>query len=52
MDSALSTLVNNLSEINKCNCKDQDKRKKIKIKKINSKERVITRCKTCNSKES
>ena len=52
MDSASSTLVNNLSEINKCNCEDQDKRTKIKIKKMNSKERVITRCKTCNSKES
>ena len=39
MDSALSPLVNNLSEINKCNCKeDKDKCIKIKIKKINSKE--------------
>ena len=53
MDNALSTLVNNLSEINKCKCKeDIDKPIKIKTKKVNSKERVITRCKTCNSKES
>ena len=53
MDSALSTLLNNLSEISKCNCEeDKDKRIKIKIKKINCKERVITSCKTCNSKES
>ena len=53
MNSALSTLVNNLSEINKCNCEeDKDKRIKIKIKKVNSKEKVITKCKTCNSKES
>ena len=53
MNSALSTLVNNLSEINKCKCEeDKDKRIKIKIKKVNSKERVITSCKTCNSKES
>ena len=53
MNSALSTLVNNLSEINKCNCEeDKDKRIKIKIKKVNSKERVITSCKTCNSKDS
>ena len=52
MNSALSTLVNNLSEINKCNCEeDKDKRIKIKIKKVNSKERVIASCKTCNSKE-
>ena len=53
MDNALSTLVNNLSEINKCKCEeDEDKHIKIKTKKVNSKERVITRCKTCNSKES
>ena len=53
MNSALSTLVNNSSEINKCNCEeDKDKRVKTKIKKVNSKERVITRCNTCNSKES
>ena len=53
VNSALSTLVNNLSEINKCKCKeDKDKRIKIKIKKVNSKEKVITKCKTCNSKES
>ena len=53
MNSVLSTLLNNLSEINKCNCEeDKDKRIKIKIKKVNSKERVITSCKTCNSKES
>ena len=52
MNSALSTLVNNLSEINKCNCEEhKDKRIKLKIKKINSKERVVTSCKTCNSKE-
>ena len=53
VNSALSTLVNNLPEINECKCKeDKDKRIKIKIKKVNSKERVITSCKTCNSKES
>ena len=53
MNSALSTLVDNLSEINKCKCEeDKDKRIKIKIKKVNSKETVITSCKTCNSKES
>ena len=53
MNSALSTLVNNLSEINKCKCEeDKDKSIKIKIKKVNSKERVITKCKICYSKES
>ena len=52
MESALATLVNNLSEINKCKCEeDEDKHIKIKTKKVNSKERVITRCKACNSKE-
>ena len=41
--SALSTLVNNLSEISKGNCKeDKDKHIKIKIKKVNTKERVVT----------
>ena len=53
MNSALSALVNNLSEINQCNCEeDKDKRIKTKIKKVNSKEKVIIKCKTCNSKES
>ena len=46
MNSGLSTLVDNLSEINKCKCEeDKDKRIKIKIKKVNSKETVITSCK-------
>ena len=53
MNSALSTLVNDLSEVNKCNCEeDKDKCIKIKIEKVNSKERIVTSCKTCNSKKS
>ena len=41
VNSALSTLVNNLPEINECKCKeDKDKRIKIKIKKVNSKEKI------------
>ena len=53
MNSASSTLENNISETNKCSCEeDKDKHIKIKIKKVNSKERVITSCKTCNLKES
>ena len=34
MDKALSTLVDNLSEINKCNCEEtEDKDMKIEVKR-------------------
>ena len=52
MNSALSTLVDNLSEINKCNCEEkEDKDIKVKTKIVNSKKTVITKCKSYNSKE-
>ena len=52
MNSALSTLVDNLSEINICNSQEkEDKDIKVKTKIVNSKKTVITKCKSCNSKE-
>ena len=52
MNSALSTLVDNLSEINKCNCKEtKDKDIKNKIIKTTGKTIIRTTCNTCNSKE-
>ena len=51
MNSALSTLVDNLSEINKCNCeKKEDKDIKTKTIKGTGKTIIRTTCKTCNSK--
>ena len=52
MNSALSTLVDNLSEINKCNCKER-KYKDIKTKIIKGTGKTIIRttCKTCKSKQ-
>ena len=53
MNSALSTLVDNLSEINKCNCEemeDKDIKIKIKIKKSTGKTIIHAICNTCNSK--
>ena len=53
MNSALSTLVDNLSEINKCNCEEKEyKDIKVQTKIVSSKKTVITKCKSCNSKES
>ena len=54
MNSALSTLVDNLSEINKCDCEemeDKDIKIKIKIQKSTDKTIMHTTCKTCNSKQ-
>ena len=52
MNRALSTLVDNLSEINKCNCEEsKDKDLKIKVKEAQGKKVVCTMCKTCKSKE-
>ena len=52
MNSALSTLVDNLSEINKYNC-DEKEDKDIKTKIIKGIGKAIIRatCKTCNSKQ-
>ena len=56
MNRALSTLVDNFSEINKSNCEEtKDKNMKLKIKRVNDKKTLITTCKTCKtckSKES
>ena len=53
MNTALSTLVDNLSEINKCKCEEtKDKKITLKIKTVNDKKTLITSCKTCKSKES
>ena len=53
MKTALSTLVDNLSEINKCKCEETKPKKiKLKIKTANDKKTLITSCKTCKSKES
>ena len=50
---ALSTLVDNLSELNKCKCEEtKDKNMKLKIEIVNNKKTVITKCKTCKSHES
>ena len=52
MNKALSTLVDNLSEINKCNCEEtKDKDIKNKIIKSTGKTIIRTTCNTCNSKE-
>ena len=52
MNSALSTLVNNLSEINKCNCEEkEDKDIKTRLIKSAGKTIIYTTCKTCNSKQ-
>ena len=51
MNSALSTLVDNLSEINKCNCEEkEDKDIKTKIIRGTGKTIIRTTCKTCNLK--
>ena len=50
MNRALSTLVDNLSEVNKCKCEENSaKNIKLKIKTVNNKITVFTKCK---SKES
>ena len=52
ISKALSTLVDNLSEINKCNCEvTEDKDIKLKIIKNTGKTIIRTTCKICNSKE-
>ena len=52
MNKALSTLVDNLSEINKCNCEEtKDKDIKNKIIKTTGKTIIRRTCITCNSKE-
>ena len=52
MNRALSTLLDNLSEINKCNCEEsKDKDLKMKVKEGQGKKVVCTMCKTCKSKE-
>ena len=52
MNRALSTLVDNLSEINKCNCEEsKDKNLKIKVKEVEGKKVVCTMCQTCKSKQ-
>ena len=52
MKKALSTLVDNLSETNKCNCEEtKDKDIKNKIIKTTGKTIIRTTCNTCNSKE-
>ena len=52
MNASLSTLVDNLSEINKCNC-DSESLKNIKVtyRLINNKKIVRTTCKTCKSRK-
>ena len=48
MNSALSTLVNNFSEINKCNCEEkEDKDIKTRLIKSTGKTIIHTTCKTC-----
>ena len=52
MNRVLSTLVDNLSEINNRNCEEsKDKDLKIKVEEPQSKKIVRTMCKTCKSKE-
>ena len=52
MNASLSNLVDNLSEINKCNC-DSESLKNIKVtyRLINNKKIVRTTCKTCKSRK-
>ena len=52
MNASLSNLVDNLSEINKCNC-DSSKSLKTKVtyQLINNKKIVRTTCKTCKSRK-
>ena len=48
MSSALSTLVDNLSEVNKCNCEEkEDKDIKTKIIRGTGKTIIRATCKTC-----
>ena len=52
MNSSLSTLVDNLSEINKCNCEHESlKNIKITYRLINDKKIVRSSCKTCKSRK-
>ena len=52
MSSALSTLVDNLSEVNKCNCEEkQDKDLKTKIIRGTGKTIIRATCQICNSKQ-
>ena len=52
MNASLSNLVDNLSEINKCNC-DSESLNNIKVtyRLINNKKIVRTTCKTCKSRK-
>ena len=52
MNASLSNLVDNLSEINKCNC-DSESLKNIKVTYllVNYKKIVRTTCKTCKSRK-
>ena len=52
MNASLSNLVDNLSEINKCNC-DSESLKNIKVthRLINNKKIVCTSCKTCKTRK-
>ena len=50
MNASLSNLVDNLSEINKCNCESESlKNTKVTNRFINNKKIVRTTCKTCKS---
>ena len=52
MSSALSTLVDNLSEVNKCNCEEkEDKDLKTKIIRGTGKTIIRATCQICNSKQ-
>ena len=52
MSSAVSTLVDNLPEVNKCNCEEkEDKDIKTKIIRGTHKTIICATCKTCNSKQ-
>ena len=50
MNASLSNLVDNLSEINKCNC-ESESLKNITHRLINYKKIVRTTCKTCKSRK-
>ena len=50
MNASLSNLVDNLSEINKCNCESESlKNTKVTNRLMNNKKIVRTTCKTCKS---
>ena len=52
MNASLSNLVDNLSEINKCNCESESlKNTKVTNRLINNKKIVRTTCKTCKSRK-